>query len=205
MIKNRQADFGLLSEFISSRCGLALPEAASLLPLAFDDVVQDRRYWDREVEAGQVLDNIFSNQVELAIFIYRLGRRLRRSASGTDLKRLHGWSRRDCSCEIYFSAEIGLGLRVVHGLGSVIGSRHRIGCGFTIYQGATVGHRSAGAEGSVIGDNVTLFANASILGPVQVGANAVIGAHCVVTQNVEAGQVVAGIPARAVRPQEVQH
>lgn len=51
----------------------------------------------------------------------------------------------------------------------------------------------------VIGKNVWVGAKATILGGVNIGDNAVIGAHAVVTHDVPANCIAVGIPARVVR------
>jgi acetyltransferase-like isoleucine patch superfamily enzyme len=50
-----------------------------------------------------------------------------------------------------------------------------------------------------IGRDVWIGANAVILGGVRIGDGAVVAAGAVVTKDVEAGAVVAGVPARLVR------
>jgi serine O-acetyltransferase len=50
----------------------------------------------------------------------------------------------------------------------------------------------------VVGDDVVLGAGARVLGPVQVGARAVIGANAVVLSDIAADCVAVGVPARAV-------
>lgn len=53
-----------------------------------------------------------------------------------------------------------------------------------------------------IGRDVWIGANAVILGGVTVGDGAIVAAGAVVTKDVEAGAVVAGVPARLVRKRE---
>lgn len=51
----------------------------------------------------------------------------------------------------------------------------------------------------VIGKNVWIGAGAKILPGVHIGDNAVVGAGSVVTKDVEAGSVVAGVPAKFIK------
>jgi len=90
--------------------------------------------------------------------------------------------------DIEFSARIGPGLLVAHPSGIVIGRGTVIGSGATIYQGVTCGIRSwsPGAASAYprIGDDVVLYARASVLGGIRVGDRAVVGAHVLVTHDV---------------------
>lgn len=54
----------------------------------------------------------------------------------------------------------------------------------------------------VVGSNVWIGYNASILRGVRVGDNSIIGTNAVVTKDVPANAVVAGVPARIVRMRE---
>ena len=53
-----------------------------------------------------------------------------------------------------------------------------------------------------IGRDVWIGANAVILGGVTIGDGAVVAAGAVVTKDVEAGAIVAGVPARLLRKRE---
>ena len=48
----------------------------------------------------------------------------------------------------------------------------------------------------VVEDGATIGSNATVLGPVTIGAGALVGAGAVVTRSVDPGAVVAGTPAR---------
>jgi len=50
----------------------------------------------------------------------------------------------------------------------------------------------------VVEDGATIGSNATVLGPVTIGAGALVGAGAVVTRDVEEGTVVVGSPARAI-------
>ena len=50
-----------------------------------------------------------------------------------------------------------------------------------------------------IGDDVWIGAGATVLGGVKIGDRAVVAAGALVNRDVGAGELVAGVPARAVR------
>lgn len=103
-------------------------------------------------------------------------------------------------CWIPPEAELGEGTQLGYGgLGIVLHRGVRVGRSCLLSQQVTLGGRS-GLEGvPVLGDHVRVGAGAKILGPVRVGDWAVIGANAVVLEDVPAGGVVAGVPARLLR------
>jgi len=102
--------------------------------------------------------------------------------------------------EIYYSANIGPGLKVIHGVGTVIGSMCRVGSHFTVYQNVTIGDKLGRDTGKrpEVGDYVIATAGAQILGSVTVGSRSVIGANAVVLRSLPERCVAAGVPARVV-------
>ena len=100
-------------------------------------------------------------------------------------------------CYLNAGAMIGGGLRMPHPTSIVIGKGAFIGRNATIFQNVTIGSgdMEAGVY-PVIGDDVTIFANAVIVGAVNIGAGAKIGAGAVVVKDVPAGRTAVGNPAR---------
>jgi serine O-acetyltransferase len=100
--------------------------------------------------------------------------------------------------EIHPGARIGRRLFIDHGMGVVIGETARIGDDVMLYHGVTLGGKSARREKRhpTLGDGVVVGANATILGPVTIGAGSSVGAGAVVVKDAPAGAVLVGIPAR---------
>jgi len=99
--------------------------------------------------------------------------------------------------EIGKDVELGDGVYFVHTLGTVIGGDSKIGRRVRFMGNNTVGTAKDNGY-PVIEDDVVIGSGARILGPVRVGAGARIGANAVVLEDVPAGSVVVGIPARAI-------
>ena len=102
------------------------------------------------------------------------------------------------------ATQVGRGVRLNYsGLGTVIHPRAVIGDHVEIGPGVVIGGRSEIWDVPVIEDHVQVGVGAKILGPVRVGRGAVIGANAVVLQDVPAGAVVGGVPARILRRREL--
>jgi serine O-acetyltransferase len=110
--------------------------------------------------------------------------------------------------DIHPGAKIGRHFFLDHGF-SVIGETAEIGDDVTIYQNVTLGgtNPSTGAGGKrhpTLRSGVVIGSGAQILGPIEIGEGAKVGANSVVTKDVAPGQTVVGIPAKPV-PIDVVH
>ena len=102
--------------------------------------------------------------------------------------------------DIHPGAKIGRNFFIDHGF-VVIGETAEIGDNVTMYQGSTLGGTNptngvGGKRHPTIGDDVIVSLGAAILGPVEVGSGARIGANAVVTKDVSEGATMVGIPAK---------
>jgi len=103
--------------------------------------------------------------------------------------------------EIHPAARIGRALFIDHGAGVVVGETAEIGDDVTLYQGVTLGGTGfrRGKRHPTVGDNVVIGSGAKVLGPVNVGNCAKIGANSVVIHDVPANATVVGNPGHPVR------
>jgi serine O-acetyltransferase len=99
---------------------------------------------------------------------------------------------RACGAEISPRARLGAGLELKHSAGIVVGPDVTAGSGLTLYQGVTLGHGKGEDGMPALGRRVTVYAGATILGPVTVGDGATIGAGALVLADVPEGQTVTG-------------
>ncbi len=110
-------------------------------------------------------------------------------------------SRAVTGVEIHPAARIGAEPFIDHGSGVVIGETAEVGDRVTIYQGVTLGGTgfARGKRHPTIGDDVTVGSGAKLLGPIDVGDGAKIGANSVVVKDVPASSTVVGNPGHPVR------
>ena len=104
--------------------------------------------------------------------------------------------------DIHPGAKIGRNFFIDHGF-TVIGETAEIGDNVTIYQCVTLGGTNpttgiAGKRHPTLRDNVVIGSGAQVLGPIEVGDGARVGANSVVTRDVAANSTVVGIPAKPV-------
>ncbi len=90
----------------------------------------------------------------------------------------------------------GGGCRLIHPWCITVNDNATIGKNVTLFKGCTIGEIEHGEKrGSpTIGDNVTVYANATICGKVKVGDGAIIAAGSFVNFDVPAGATVVGNP-----------
>lgn len=104
--------------------------------------------------------------------------------------------------EIHPGAKIGKGFFIDHGMGVVIGETVEIGKNCTLFQRVTLGGTGnhKGKRHPTIGNNVTIGAHSTILGPLKVGDNVKIGAETVIIMHdIPSNCTVVGAPGRIVK------
>ena len=103
--------------------------------------------------------------------------------------------------EIHPGAEIAEGVFIDHGSGLVIGETAIVEKGVMLYHGVTLGGtgKDAGKRHPTVREGALVSAHAQVIGPIEIGKNAKVGAAAVVVADVPADVTVVGVPAKVVR------
>ncbi len=163
-----------------------------------------REQLESDIEAALIGDPAANNADEVifcypglfAIMVYRLAHRLVELAVPLIPRIMSEYAYHRTTIDINPEARIGASFFIDHGAGVVIGATSEIGNRVRIYQGVTLGAlslpRDAGEKlrrtkrHPTIGDDVIIYANATILGgETVVGARSVIGGNVWLTRSVE--------------------
>lgn len=165
--------------------------------------IRVRLYADAEAihrmdPAAQSVDEVFlAYPGFLAIACHRVASPLWRQGVPILPRLLTEWAHERTGVDLHPGATIGDRFAIDHGTGIVVGETARIGNDVRLYQGVTLGAlRVAKALASVqrhptIEDDVTVYANATILGGrTTIGRGSVIGGNVWLTHSVPPGSIV---------------
>ena len=105
------------------------------------------------------------------------------------------------SVDIHPAAQIGKGIMFDHATGIVIGETTVVEDDVSIMQAVTLGGtgKDSGDRHPKVRRGVLLSAGAKILGNIEIGENAKVGAGSVVTKNLSSNQKFAGSPAKKIK------
>lgn len=103
--------------------------------------------------------------------------------------------------EIHPGATIASGVFIDHGAGLVIGETAIVEKGVMLYHGVTLGGtgKDVGKRHPTVREGALVSAHAHVIGPIEIGAKAKVGAGAVVVSDVPSDVTVVGIPAKIVR------
>lgn len=136
-----------------------------------------------------------------AILIYRIAHELRTQGVRWLPRIMTEYAHRITGVDINPGASIDRNFFIDHATGVVIGETTEIGENVRLYQGVTLGAWSFQTDEKgelvrgykrhpTIEDDVIVYSNASILGPVTIGRGSIIGANVLLTHSVDAGTQV---------------
>ena len=183
VLERQQFAQGIASDFISF-----LPEI--------------RRLLITDVEAAYIGDPAANNRSEVifcyptirAIINHRVAHQLLKLGVPLIPRIISEMGHSETGIDINPGAQIGESFTIDHGTGVVIGSTSIIGNNVKLYQGVTLGAKSFPLDKygnpikgtprhPIVEDNVIIYAQATILGRIRIGANSVIGGNVWVTNS----------------------
>lgn len=100
----------------------------------------------------------------------------------------------------FYPGRLGPGCFILHGYSTGVAARS-IGANFVVGQHVVIGYKAAG-ELPTIGDDVSVYVGAIVIGDVMIGDGAVVGAGAVVCKDVPPGAVMVGPAARPLDPRQ---
>ena len=103
--------------------------------------------------------------------------------------------------EIHPGAQIAEGVFIDHGSGLVIGETAVVEKGAMLYHGVTLGGtgKDTGKRHPTVRRGALVSAHAQVIGPIEIGEKAKVGAGAVVVADVPSDVTVVGVPAKIVR------
>ena len=162
----------------------------------------------RDIQAAVERDPAATSVVEVVLTypgfharqLHRLAHALHSSGVPLIPRILSHLNRALTGIEIHPAARIGEGLFIDHGMGVVIGETSEIGDDVTIYQGVTLGgtSRARHKRHPTLRDGVIVGAHAQLIGAIEIGEGARVGAGSVVVSSVPPYSTVVGVPGRTV-------
>lgn len=148
----------------------------------------------------RIIQNIFLNPSVYLISFFRLSSFLKKHHVPIFPHLLHFIESLIFCSSIHPSSKIGPGLLIPHSFCIVISGKVEVGKNCTIFHEVTIGGIGKDKDGAAkIGDNVTIYTGAKILGPIKIGDNARIGANSVVLDSVPDNSLAVGSPARIIQ------
>lgn len=154
-----------------------------------EDVRVNLEYINIRLNFGfALLYMLHTNPYFRTLFYYRIG-------PGASL--LISWYRKgDPHFIIPYSTELDGGLRIAHPYGTVLNAK-KIGKNLDVRNLITIGKGFHGGR-PVIGNDVIIGANVTIIGDITIGDNVIIGAGSVVVKDIPSNSTVVGNPARVL-------
>jgi serine O-acetyltransferase len=206
-VRREYADFAeslveLFASFGAARGEVAAAHFLERLAALRADLLEDAAFLVASDPAATSVDEvILAYPGFLATACYRLAHAVRDAGVPLLPRLVTEYAHQRTGIDIHPGAEIGVPFAIDHGTGIVIGETATVGVRVRMYQGVTLGALSvekglaSAKRHPTIGDDVVLYANATVLGGrTVVGAGSVIGGNVWLTRSVPERTVVAHQP-----------
>lgn len=157
-----------------------IPEALEQMNKNYSMAASKQRYRD----GNMVFDPMYTGT--WAIFLYKLSRLLFLEGNNKEAECIYYLNKVLHSVDWFYQTELPLHFMAEHLLGSVLG-RAQYSDYLFVYQGTTIG---GNRKGDVlyypkVGENVVLYANATVLGNTSIGNNVIISANTyIINENI---------------------
>ncbi|MBI2854941.1 MAG: serine O-acetyltransferase [Chloroflexi bacterium] len=165
-----------------------------------------RNVFQKDPAARSGLEVFFLYPGLHALWAHRVAHFLWRHRLHFIARSISEFSRFCTGIEIHPGATIGRRFFIDHGMGVVIGETAEIGDDVLLYQGVVLGGTTLEKKKRhpTLGNNVVVGTAAVLLGPINIGDYARVGANSVVVKSVPPGVTVVGVPGRVVEDQSGQ-
>lgn len=158
-------------------------------------IIEDIKVYSRG-SVIRVIATILINSNFQCVLSYRIANYFYKIHLPPISKVIHYLSKILYSIDIDYRADIAGGFMLIHGIGTVIGLDVKTDGPVKVYQGVTLGGNN-GKERIVNGRKFsqpwlmadsTVYANATVIGPVIIGIGSVVGANSILTKDVPDGK-----------------
>lgn len=212
----RYDDETLGSEAAREKSDRAVRSVASRFPSIRTDLKADAQAaYEGDPAARNIREVILSYPCIKSLTIHRVAHELYRLGVPIIPRMMSEYAHMQTGIDIHPGAQIGSSFFIDHGTGTVIGETAVIGSNVKIYQGVTLGALSfprdacgALVKGAkrhpTIEDDVTIYANATILGDITIGRGTTIGSNVWIKESVLPNTLVT-IGEPEIRKREIRN
>lgn len=209
LVGNECADSAMLESIRATASRVAMDFIACLPELRRVLHTDVKAIFRGDPAATSTAEVIYCYPCIKAIINYRIAHELLVAGVPVIPRMITEYAHSETGIDIHPGATIGEYFAIDHGTGVVIGETAIIGKNVKLYQGVTLGARSFPTDENdnlikgiprhpIIGDNVVIYSNATILGRITIGDNAVVGGNIWVTADVASDE-------RLVQAKSKQH
>lgn len=183
------------SEDIALKLMTSLPEVREQLMMD----IQAAREGDPAAQSAEEI--VIAYPCIETITVYRLANLLQRQEVAVMPRIMSEWAHSRTGVDIHPGATIGTHFFIDHGTSTVIGGTAIVGNHVRLYHGVTLGAKSlslssidklrqGGKRHPTVGDNVTIYLHATILGDIEIGAGSTINCCTLITTSIPADSMV---------------